>query len=69
MCVRKLIQKRICGGTEKNNYLQVVLVTWILLNLYNYPKHRMYGWMLKGPPANPRDHISWTCKISPREGR
>ena len=26
-------------------------------------------WMLKGPPVNPRDYISRTSKISPREGR
>ena len=26
-------------------------------------------WMLKAPPANPRDYISQTFKISPREGR
>ena len=25
--------------------------------------------MLKAPPANPRDYISWTFKISLREGR
>ena len=23
--------------------------------------------MLKAPPANPRDNISWTSKISPRD--
>ena len=36
-------------------------------------KHRIkvsdaYWQMLKAPPVNPRDYISGTSKISPREG-
>ena len=66
------LRARFFSPCMKSNQKQLDFLKKFCLSLTNkVMKNQPWsrGWMQKAPPANPRDYISWTFKISPREGR
>ena len=61
------MKDRVRGHSLKNDVIGTKLCIRRVISSGNL-KDLIRWWMLKGPPANPRDYISRTSKISRREG-
>ena len=61
-------KKEIMSSLKKQPYNKISQRIWMLYTSLMISDHSNSWVMLKAPPVNPRDYISWTSKISLREG-
>ena len=67
--VRSWRQKAVCSVRRARGTKMILCCPASQLKNWLFPFSNFFRWMLKAPPANPRDQNPWTFKISPREGR